>query len=219
MPPRPILFDLDGTLVDSIALLVGSMNAAFEGRERRPTDAEWVALIGTPLPTMLRRWAEDDDDVAELTRRYRAWQLAHFDELTQPYPGVPETVAALTDAGHPLALVTSRTIPLAERALTHVGLRRHFAAVIGIERTTHHKPHPEPVHAALTDLGAAEPAHALFVGDSTHDIDAGNAAGVVSVAALWGPYSRAQLAESRPRVWLRNIRDLPSVIGELDRRS
>jgi pyrophosphatase PpaX len=221
MPPRPLLFDLDGTLVDTIALLINSMEAAFEGRTQRPTEGEWVALIGTPLPTMLRRWATSDEDVQTLTTKYRAYQLEHHDELTQPYPWVPETIRTLADAGHPMGIVTSKTVWLAERALDVTGMAPYFKSVVGIERTIRHKPEPDPVHTALDDLGitASERPRSLFIGDSVHDLHSGNAAGVISVAALWGPSSRQTLGEARPQVWLNNIRDLPSVIAELDARN
>jgi pyrophosphatase PpaX len=217
--PRPLFFDLDGTLVDTIALLLGAMRAAFDGRQLRPTDDEWIALIGTPLQPMLRRWARDDADVAELVKRYRAYQMTHHDALTQPYPGVVETIEELGAAGHPLAVVTSKSVPMAMKALEHVGIARHFRLVVGLETTRVHKPAPEPVLHALAHFGETVPARAVFIGDSPHDVRAGNAAGVTTIAAQWGPYTRKQLAEAAPTAWLRNIRDLPSLLAELDRRT
>lgn len=198
-----------------------AMHYAFEGRERRPSDPEWSALIGTPLPSMLARWADGPEDVERLVLRYREFQYANHDTLVQPYPGVRETVAALASAGHPMAVVTSKTVPLTHRALALVGIAEHFPVVVGVEHTTRHKPDPEPVHLALTQLGAGPEAstRALFVGDSPHDMHAGNAAGVVTVAAQWGPFDRKSLADARPKAWLRNIRDLPSLLHELDQRT
>lgn len=217
---RPLLFDLDGTLVDSIGLIVGAMHHAYEGRTRRPTDAEWIALIGTPLQQMLGQWADGPDDLAVLVGRYREFQFEHHDALTQPYPGVAEVVAALHRAGHPMAVVTSKGQALAQRALDYVGIAPYFGTVVGLESTTRHKPLPDPVWHALTALGApdARGTAALFIGDSPHDIHAGNAAGVLSVAAQWGPFDRKALADARPGAWLRNIRDLPPLLAELDQR-
>lgn len=217
---RPLLFDLDGTLVDSIELIVGAMHHAYEGRTHRPSDAEWIALIGTPLQHMLGRWADGPEDIAVLVARYREFQLAHHDALTQPYPGVAEVVRALHAEGHPMAVVTSKGVALAQRALEWVGIAPCFGSVVGLESTQRHKPLPDPVWHALAELGHAEArgTAALFVGDSPHDIHAGNAAGILSVAAQWGPFDRKALADARPGAWLRNIRDLPPLLRELDAR-
>ena len=89
MLPRAVLFDLDGTLIDSIPLIVASMRHAFDGHPHPPAVAEWVALVGTPLDTMIRRWAADEADVARLKERYKEHQWAHHDEMVRAFPGVP----------------------------------------------------------------------------------------------------------------------------------
>lgn len=210
-----LLFDLDGTLIDSIGLLVASMEYAYAGRERRPPVEEWVAAIGTPLDAMLRRWARDDDDVPVLKARYREFQLANHDAMTTAYPGVVETIRALHTEGHALAVVTSKLAVGASRSLEYVGIADCFEAVIGLESTTRHKPEPEPVLHALDRLGGVAPARALFVGDSTHDMHAGRAAGVTTAAALWGPFSRAQLETARPDHWLTRFPDVRGIVDRL----
>lgn len=218
-PRRPlaVLFDLDGTLVDSIGLLLGSMRHAFRDRAHRPTDAEWVAGIGTPLRAQLRRWAADDLDLVTLESDYRNWQREHHDALTRCYDGVTEVVRSLHAAGHPIALVTSKSEPLARRALEWVGLLDVVAPVVGLESTTVHKPAPEPVLHALSVLGYA-PAEAVFVGDSPHDMNSGNTAGVATIAALWGPFSATDLDPSRPIHRIADIRELPPLLAEIARR-
>ena len=84
-----------------------------------------------------------------------------------------------------------------------------------MDSTERHKPDPAPVLHALSALGAT-PERALFLGDSPHDIEAGNAAGVISVAALWGPFSRTVLERASPAFFLEHIRELPALIGRLD---
>jgi pyrophosphatase PpaX len=212
-----VLFDLDGTLIDSIALLVASMEHAFAGREVRPPVDEWVAAIGTPLDAMLRRWARDDEDVLALRARYRDHQWANHDTMTSAYPGTVETVRALHAAGHPLAVVTSKLEVGARRSLDFLGIAECFTAVVGIDATERHKPEPEPVRFALERLGGVPPDRALFVGDSTHDMHAGNAAGVVTAAALWGPFSRAQLETARPRHWLSSMHEVRPLVETLAR--
>jgi pyrophosphatase PpaX len=214
--PRPaILFDLDGTLIDSIDLLVTSMVYAFEGRDVQPPVDEWIAGIGTPLDAMLRTWARDDEDVLALRARYREYQFANHDAKTHAYPGAVDTVRALHAAGYPLAVVTSKLEYGARRSLKWIGVDDCFTAVVGIDATTKHKPEPEPVWHALTLLGDIPPAEALFVGDSTHDMHAGNAAGVATAAALWGPFSRAQLETAHPRYWLSGFDDVRALVDRL----
>ena len=212
---RPaLLFDLDGTLVDSIGLIVGSMRHAFRGREVCPTDKEWTSKIGTPLRNCFSDWAADADDVEVLVAGYREWQLANHDRLMSAYYGVAETLAALHQAGHRTALVTSKSEELAVRALRHTGLDPFIDEIVGLEATTRHKPDPEPVQVALDRLGVA-PADAMFLGDSPYDILAGNAAGVHTVAALWGPFSRAELEPASPGHFIEQFSELPGVLARL----
>ena len=132
--------------------------------------------------------------------------------MTVAYPGVPDALAALRAAGHPLGLVTSKYYALARKALTHTGIEQHFGCIIGGDSIPNPKPHPEPVLRALTELGAV-PEYAFMVGDSPHDIRAGNEAGVATIAVTWGPFTRERLAESNPTFWLSDIRDLPGMVG------
>lgn len=215
MTPFAVLFDLDGTLVDSIELLVRSMEFAFADRTRRPPRDEWIAAIGTPLDAMLARWADGDADVAFLKARYREHQLAHHDAMTHEYPGAVATVRALHAAGHPIGLVTSKLEVGARRALRLLDIEACFHAVVGMDATARHKPEPEPVWYALEALGGIPPRRALFVGDSTHDMRAGRAAGVRTAAALWGPFSRDQLAPTAPDHWLETIDEVRGLVTRL----
>lgn len=213
--PIAVLFDLDGTLIDSIELILSSMRHAFSARGRPvPTDAEWLTGVGIPLRTMFARYAEDERDLAAFIATYREYQLVHHDRLVRCYDQVPETIDGLRHRGHPLAVVTSKSDWLAQRALQHVGLDHHFAAIVGCDSCSRHKPHPEPVLMALERLGYS-PEEAVFVGDSVHDVEAGNGAGVISVGALWGPFTRELLAPSQPAHLLDRIGDLPKLLDQL----
>jgi pyrophosphatase PpaX len=212
--PAAVLFDLDGTLIDSIGLILGSMRYAFTKCEATaPSDDEWLTGVGTPLRTMFERYATDDADVDRFIAAYREHQFANHDLCVRCYDDVPRVLAALREHDHPLAVVTSKTTALAERGLTHVGIMQYFQTIVGCDSTARHKPHPEPVLTALERLGY-EPAEALFVGDSVHDMEAGNAAGVSTVAALWGPFSREQLAISAPTRYIERIGELLQVLAE-----
>lgn len=212
--PYAVLFDLDGTLVDSIGLLVTSMEFAFAGRTYRPSVDEWVALIGTPLDTMLATWADGPEDVQGLRARYREFQFANHDAMTTAYPGAIEAVRELHHTGYLLAVVTSKLEAGARRSLQHVGIEGCFTAVVGIDHTERHKPDPHPVWRALSLLDVPA-SRAVFIGDSTHDMHAGRAAGVVTAAALWGPYDRAHLATTAPDHWLTAMTDVVPLVRGL----
>lgn len=213
--PFAVLFDLDGTLIDSIGLIVAAMEYAYDDRPHRPPVNEWLAEIGTPLDGMLRRWARDDADVVHLRTRYREYQHEHHDEMTRPFPGVVETVRALHAAGHPLAVVTSKLEVGARRSLKYIEIEECFGAVVGMDATKRHKPDPEPVHYALERLGGLPTSRALFIGDSVHDLRSGNAAGVATGAALWGPSKRDELAVASPTHWLDSIADVRTLLEQL----
>ena len=211
---RPaILFDLDGTLIDSIELILGAARHAFAGFEgRAPTEEEWRAGIGRPLQTVLREFAPDDAEVARLIGRYRAYQLEHHDRLVRPYDGIVETVRWLAEGGHPMALVTSKADWMAQKAMVLVGLDRLIPTIVGCDSCVNHKPHPEPVERALALLGAA-PRDAIFVGDSPHDVESGRAAGVATVGVAWGAFTRDELERSGADVVIDRVEDLRGVVA------
>ena len=209
-----ILFDLDGTLIDSITLLLNSMEAAYEGRALRPTQAEWTAGIGIPLRTQLAKWSSGDADIEQLIARYRDYQSLHLESLTTAYPGVLEVLQWIRSRGHAIALVTSKGLGMTDRSLQHVGLANAFDVIVTAESTERHKPLPDPVWFALEKLDVARD-HALFIGDSTHDMHAGSAAGVRTAAATWGPFSKAELQPAAPTYWLGTMHDLIPIIESL----
>ena len=211
--PAAILFDLDGTLIDSIELILGSMRHAFTGFEGRvPTDEEWRAGIGIPLQTALGQFATNEGDVERLFGRYREYQLQHHDALVKPYEGIVDVVRRFAGEGHPMALVTSKSDWMAEKALVHVGLDELIPVVVGCDSCVNHKPHPEPVERALALLGAAR-SNALFVGDSPHDVQSGRAAKVYTVGVTWGAFHRAEMEASGADVVIDRVSELPDVVA------
>jgi pyrophosphatase PpaX len=220
MIPRPrlaLLFDLDGTLADSIALLLAAFHHTFATHrpDDTPSDEEWIAGIGTPLITQMRHFVPSEDEAQQMILTYREFQRTHHDEMLQEFEGVGETLTLLKERGHPTALVTSKSNDLAQRALNWLDLTTSIDVVVGMDSTERHKPDPAPVLHALAELHA-KPEDAIFLGDSPHDILAGNAAGVTSVAALWGPFSRTVLEQAHPTWLLEHIRELPALISRLD---
>ena len=214
--PLAVLFDLDGTLIDSIELILNSAKHAFRDRQGHvPSDAEWLTGVGIPLATMFRRYARDEADVDALIAKYREYQLANHDRLVRCYDAVVDTVDHLRAAGHPLGIVTSKTGWLAQRGIDNVGLGSHFDVIVGCDTCAKHKPDPGPVLHALEHLRYA-PSEAVFIGDSIYDMQAGNAAGVTTIAALWGPFTRDDLAPSQPRHYLERISELPQLLSRLE---
>jgi pyrophosphatase PpaX len=212
---RAVLFDLDGTLVDTVGLILASVRHAFAGRPG-PTDAEWIAGIGQPLRVQLRAFARDEEDVEALLARYRDHQRAHHDAQTRRFDGAAEVLATIRAEGRSIGVVTAKLADTADRALRHVGLAPLVDVVVGADSCARHKPDPEPVRLALARLGRA-PGEAVFVGDSPHDVAAGNAAGVVTVGALWGACTREALAAAAASHLLERLADLPALLSRIER--
>ena len=216
MTQLALLFDLDGTLIDSIDLLVQSMEYAFAERTFRPTVPAWTAGIGKPLRIQIAEWADGGDDVEMLVSRYREFQANHLERLTTIYPNVLETLTWAKERGHALGLVTSKGLGMTERSLSHVGLAGMFEVEVTVESTTRHKPLGDPVLFALDQLKIPAD-RALFVGDSTHDMHAGKAAGVQTAAATWGPFSSDELRPTEPSFWLQGMPDLRPIVESMER--
>ena len=212
--PFAVLFDLDGTLVDSIALLLASMKHTFHGRARKPSDAEWIDGLGTPLPKQLTPYVESDEDRERLVNRYRTFQHENHDRLMARYEGVIDTLALLYQRGHPMGVVTSKGNAMMERGLKFIGADDYIEVAIGYDSVHIHKPDPFPVRAALEKL-EYQANEAVFVGDSPHDVNSGNAAGVITIAALWGPFTRSALEPHKPTYFLDRIQDLPPLLDRI----
>lgn len=209
-----ILFDLDGTLVDTVPFILAAVRHAFEGHPRCPTDAEWIAGIGTPLRLQLESFAASPADVPRLLERYRAFWLAEHDARTRCFPGALEVVRTLAAAGHPLGVVTAKIEEGALRTLRHTALLPYVGAVVAADSCARAKPHPDPVLLALERLDR-RPDEAVFVGDSPHDLAAGRAAGTLTGAALWGACHRDVLSGEDPDFFLADVTDVLPLVHRL----
>lgn len=216
--PFAVLFDLDGTLIDSIGLLLASVKHSFEGRTLAPTEAEWIAGIGIPLAKQLEPYATSPTDVELLVSRYRTFQHEAHDRMTRAYDGVTETLERLKADGHPMGIVTSKGNNMMLKSLRFTDIERFMSSMIGCDSCAVHKPEPFPVRMALGELGY-QPDEAVFIGDSPHDILAGNAAGVSTIAALWGPFTRPMLEPHKPGHFLDNIRGLVPLVERIQNES
>jgi len=208
---RTFLFDLDGTLLDSIELILTSFHHTSRvhlGREL-PND-HWLAGVGTPLRDQLAQVAASAEALDAMLTTYREYNLTHHDSMAKPFPGVVELVRELHGNGANLALVTSKLRTGAERGLRLLELEGELVVRVCADDVRNGKPHPEPVFRARDALGA--PAEdAVFIGDSTHDIEAGRRAGVRTVAVGWGPFPRQALEAAEPDHFI----DRPSQLFDL----
>lgn len=197
-PLEAVLFDFDGTLVDTMELIHQSMRHATSsvlGRDM--TREELMANVGQPLPVQMK--AFDPEKVPELLEAYRLYNEEHHEDLIREYPGVASSLARLRDAGLRLAVVTSKGRPSVEMALNSFpSLREVTDAFVTMEDTTEHKPNSGPLLKGLEMLGGITPDRAAYVGDAPFDVAAARAAGTVSVAVSWGAFSKEALREAAP---------------------
>jgi pyrophosphatase PpaX len=194
-----LLLDLDGTLADSIELILRSFRHTMQVHLGVvPPDSAWLAGLGTPLREQLRAFARSEAEVEAMAATYVEYQRSVHDEMVRAYPGVTDMLEAVASAGLRLAVVTGKRREMAARTLRVCGLDRFFPVVVTAEDAAPGKPDAAPVRAAAAALGTARSDRILFAGDSPHDIAAGRAAGVRTAAALWGARERDALLAARP---------------------
>jgi pyrophosphatase PpaX len=199
---RTVLFDLDGTLIDSIELILASYRHTLAAHGRPPVpDSEWMRGVGTPLRVQLGPWARSAEDLQTLVATYRDFNLANHDRMISAFPGVVDLVRTVRAAGLRTAVVTSKNREGTRRGLSLVGLEEAIEILVCADDVENPKPHPEPVERAVTLL-EADPASTIFVGDSIHDLHSGRSAGVLTGAVLWGPFRREELEPAGPDYWL-----------------
>ena len=205
----PVVFDLDGTVVDTVELIVESFRYATRtvlGQEL--PDEVITAGVGQPLMTQMTDLSADH--ARELYDVYREYNHRRHDELIRGYEGIAEMLASLKAAGRRTGIVTSKSSDTTAMAFRAVGLKEHFDAVVTASDTTEHKPSPAPLLLCLERLGATAE-RAVYVGDSPVDIAAGARAGMTTVAVAWGVFGREALLAARPDYWA----DKPSDLVEL----
>ena len=203
---RAVLFDLDGTLLDSIPLIVDSYVHTF-ARFGMPVPRReaLIADIGRPLRVVLAEAAGDARHLAEMIAVYRDYNLAHHDARVVPFPGVVSMVREVKGLGLGTALVTSKIRDSALRGMTVLGLEDAIDHLVGGDDVSDPKPAAEPVLKAARLLGV-EPREVIMVGDSAHDMASGRAAGARIAAAAWGVEDHASLKAAAPDFWLQSPR-------------
>ncbi len=207
-----MLFDLDGTLVDSVPDLAAAANRLLAEFGRQPLGQEEIAaMVGDGVAKLVERVLAarhvGDAALAPAIARFTLLYEADATTLTRPYPGVPEGLAELVRAGAALAVCTNKSLQATHAVLNGLGLARFFAVVLGGDSLPTHKPDPAPLIAALDRLDVA-PAQAAMVGDHRNDVLAAQGAGTAAIFARYG-YGLATLGELRPDAMIDRFADLP----------
>ena len=202
----PVVFDLDGTVVDTVELIVESFRFATRTvlGEVLPDDVI-IAGVGQPLMFQMERLSEEH--AQELCNVYREYNHRRHDELIRGYDGVAELLEGLKAANRRLGIVTSNSRDTTRMAFRAVGLAEHFDVVVTASDTTEHKPSPVPLLLCLDRLGAGA-GGSIYVGDSPYDMQAGAAAGMATAAVAWGVFGKEALLAAAPDYWLEEPREL-----------
>jgi len=208
--PRAIVFDLDGTLVDSLPDIVFSFQeACVKVGLVRPSEAEVRTLIGRPLSEMAEVFTDAPDVISAVETAYRQIYPLHFTDRTRPFPGVVEVLRELRSLGYLTAVATTKRSDMAQRLVTALGLDDELDHVQGTDGFPH-KPAPDVIHAALVSLGATG---TWMVGDTVTDIQAGQAAGLKTYAVSWGTHDAAYLASVDPDELHADLSALPELLS------
>lgn len=205
-----VFFDLDGTLADTVELILTSYRHTMATHlgETLP-DERWISGMGTPLRAQLRDFARTDEEAAAMLETYTVFQQGIHDEMVRPFPGAGDVLAELRSRGTRVAVVTSKRGVVARRTMEVCGLWDLVDLLVSADDVSRGKPDPEPVLQALGELGldgAAE--EVVFVGDSPHDLKAGRAAGTRTAAVSWGPFARGLLDAEEPDYFLESLPEL-----------
>jgi len=217
--PTAIVWDLDGTLVDSAPDLASALNTVLDKRGFFTLSLTEVrAMIGNGVPKLVERGfnavgvrpdkAQLDELVTMFVKEYKTCATEH----TRPYPQVVDTLQAIYTMNIPMGVCTNKPEAFTRQILEGLGLAKYFSSVVGGDTTSTRKPDPEPVLACLCGL-VSEPALSLMIGDSVHDVHAAHAAGVTIGVVPWG-YRSAPVDELGADFVLQDLSILPGLIRD-----
>lgn len=205
-----ILFDLDGTLINTNELIIQSflhtLQEYFPGKYSRN---DVLPFMG---PTLVETFgAIHPDAVDEMVASYRAFNLTNHDDLVTEFEGVLETIAALKEKGYKIGIVTSKMSDVVMKGLKLTKLDPYFEVIVALDHVEKAKPDPGPIKLALEKLQSS-PEEALMVGDNHHDIVGGKNAGVRTAAVAWSIKGQEYLETFKPDYILTNMGDLLDIL-------
>lgn len=202
---KAVLFDLDGTLVNSLPLILESFRAALKQMNLSRSDEEIIKTIGLPLRDICTRFAGNRGE--ELFDRYIEYQNTIHDSYLKEYQGTTDMLINLKKNGYRLGIVTSKRRVMAKRGIKLTGFDKIVEVLVALEDAPRAKPEAEPVLKALEALNAT-PGQAVYVGDSPFDIRCGKKAGVQTVGVTWGISPQADLEKENPNAIIDNWQQL-----------
>ncbi|WP_152655220.1 pyrophosphatase PpaX [Oceanobacillus sp. CFH 90083] len=211
MSIRTILFDLDGTLLNTNELIRASFEHTFEKFQMHFSPEEIKALNGPPLNETFREINPDQSE--QMIATYREYNMREHDHYVEAFPYVYETIKQLHEAGITLGIVSTKIRKTVMMGLELTKLTDFFSVIITYNDVIHKKPDPEPVKKAMSLLDA-NPETTLMVGDNFHDIVSGQRAGTQTAAVSWSEKKEDFLKSYHPTYYLDTIRDLLTVAGE-----
>jgi pyrophosphatase PpaX len=207
-----VLFDLDGTLINTNELIIASfLHTLGHYYPNEYSRERVIEFIGPSLHDSFFRL--NPDKVEEMIEVYRTFNHAKHDELVEEYETVKETIIALHEKGYKLAVVTTKLAKTARMGLQLTGLDPYFPVLVGNDDVEKVKPDPEPLLKALKQLDST-PERAIMVGDSQYDILGGKNTGTKTAAVAWTIKGREFLEGYEPDVMLETMSDLLTFLGE-----
>lgn len=208
---RTILFDLDGTLLNTNELIRHSFEYTFEKFNMQLTPEEIRNLNGPPLNETFHQI--NPEQAEQMIATYREYNMREHDRYVEAFPDVYETIKQLHEEGIALGIVSTKIKKTVMMGLELTKLTDFFPVIITYDDVTHKKPDPEPVEKAMRLLHA-NPENTLMVGDNYHDIVSGQRAGAQTAAVSWSEKTEAFLKSYQPTYYLDTIRDLLTMAGE-----
>ncbi|MTI53451.1 pyrophosphatase PpaX [Geosporobacter ferrireducens] len=214
MTVKYILFDLDGTLLDTNELIIQSFQHTYKEHLKKDVPREFIIQsFGEILRTTLER--ECKDCVEEALTTYRSFQQERFERYITLHLGVREALEKLSARGYRLGVVTSRLNDSALRGLKYFGMEDFFDSIIGADDTNKHKPDPTPARMALEAMGG-NAQEAVLVGDSPFDIQCAKNTGMRSVAVSWSALPREVYMQYHPDYVVDTMEELVELIERLN---
>jgi len=196
-----VLFDLDGTLLDSKECSVKATKAAFKEMGLKvPSEVVIEHYMGIPIEESFFKMSEqplDQETAAELIRIFRAYYQTYEDSTWKVFPEIPHVLEILNKRKVPCFVVSSKKTAVVKRNLAAQDLVAFFEEIIGSDAVTHYKPHPEGINKVVAHY-QFDPTKTIMVGDAIFDIQMGKAAGVKTIAVTWGSHDPKKLSEENP---------------------
>ncbi|GBF34834.1 HAD-superfamily hydrolase [Desulfocucumis palustris] len=213
MALKTLLFDLDGTLMDSIPLITITFRRVFDYYGIPWEKGEVLSTIGLPLREVAERYLPGR--AGEFMEKYTLFQKEKQMDYIKLFPGALEALETVKASGYSTGVVTSKRRMPALTGLEATGLNKYMDVVVTVDDVSKPKPNPEPVLRAL-ELLNKKPENAVYVGDSWYDIKAGKGAGVITMGVTWGMASRERLMGEGPEYIVDSFVELMNTLKDID---